>query len=249
MKFIIHKNFINKTTKIKGIISDFNNSGVMFSDGARNKIKVFDLEGDKITVKSFKRPHIINQIVYRYFRKSKAKRSYEYANILISKNIGTPAPVAYVENTSVLGLKDSYYMCEQLKYDLTYRELISNPNYPDRINILHQFTKFTWKLHEQQIYFKDHSPGNTLIVKEGSNYTFYLVDLNRMSFYDLDFESRMKNFSRLTPKKEMVKIMSEAYAKLIDKPIEEVFEKMWFYTNEFQTKFQKKQELKRKYLK
>lgn len=56
---------------------------------------------------------------------------------------------------------------------------------------------------------------------------------------------RMKNLSRLTPRKEMIAIMSDEYAKLCHKSEAEVFEKMWFYTNEFQEKFFKKKELKK----
>jgi hypothetical protein len=103
-------------------------------------------------------------------------------------------------------------------------------------------------MHEKSVYFKDHSPGNTLIVQHGQDYGFYLVDLNRMSFFDLDFESRMKNFSRLTPKKEMVNTMSNAYAKLSGEDFEKVFERMWFYTQQFQEKFHRKKRLKQKLL-
>ena len=67
-----------------------------------------------------------------------------------------------------------------------------------------------------------------------------------MNFKKLDFEDRMQNFSRLTPKKEMVKIMADEYSKLIRIPKAEVFERMWFYTNEFQEKFFRKKRLKKK---
>ena len=88
----------------------------------------------------------------------------------------------------------------------------------------------------------DHSPGNTLIKNlYNGNYAFYLVDLNRMDFHiEMSFESRMKNLSRLTPKREMVFIMSEEYAKLYSKPFDEVFEKMWGYTKGFQEKHHRK---------
>jgi len=115
---------------------------------------------------------------------------------------------------------------------------------------LRQFIRFSYNLHENGIEFLDHSPGNTLIKKdEEGNYQFFLVDLNRMNFYQkIDFDMRMKNLSRLTPKKEMIAIMSDEYAKLCHKSETEVFEKMWFYTNEFQEKFFKKKRLKKKFL-
>ncbi len=76
-----------------------------------------------------------------------------------------------------------------------------------------------------------------------------MVDLNRMNFHDvMDFDSRMKNFNRLTPKTEMLAVMSDEYAKLYDKKYDEVFAKMCFYTNDFQMKFHRKMARKKKLL-
>jgi len=229
-------------------INNFDSEGILFGDGQRNKIKLFELEGKTINIKSFKIPHLINKIAYKYFRKSKARRSFEYATTLLEKGIGTPQPIAYFENYDSVGLKDSYYVSEHLQCDLTYRELVEIPDFPDHENILRQFTQFSFYLHEKGIEFLDHSPGNTLIKKSiKGNYDFFLVDLNRMNFHDsMDFDSRMKNLSHLTPKKEMIAVMSNEYSKLYPNQSEtEIFEKMWFYTNDFQIKFHKKIKMKK----
>ena len=249
MKNIINPSFKKKKKKIIYFINNFNSEGILFGDGQRNKIKLFELEGKTINIKSFKIPHLINKIAYKYFRKSKARRSFEYATTLLEKGIGTPQPIAYFENYDVVGLKDSYYVSEHLQCDLTYRELVEIPDFPDNENILRQFTRFSFDLHEKGIEFLDHSPGNTLIKKNAEgNYDFFLVDLNRMNFHDsMDFDSRMKNLSHLSPKKEMIAVMSNEYSKLYPAQTEaEIFEKMWFYTNDFQERFAKKRRLKKK---
>ena len=236
----------------KGIlrfIKEFNSDlGTVFGNGDRNVIKLFDLDGKTINIKSFKIPNIVNKVAYKYFRKSKAKRSFEYATILLERGIGTPEPLAYFENFNSIGLRDSYYVSEHLEANLTFRELVEIPDYPDNENILRQFTKFTFDLHEKGIEFLDHSPGNTLIKKEEKDtYSFYLVDLNRMNFHEsMDFDMRMKNFSRLTPKKEMIAIMSNEYAKYYAESESTVFEKMWQFTVQFQDEFAKKRRLKKK---
>ena len=249
MKINIHANFQKHNLNLLKFITVFNTSGILFGDGQRNKIKLFELEGKTINIKSFKVPNLINKIAYKYFRKSKARRSFEYATTLLEKGIGTPQPIAYFENYDTVGLRDSYYVSEHLQCDLTYRELVEIPDFPDNENILRQFTQFSFDLHEKGIEFLDHSPGNTLIKKniEG-NYDFFLVDLNRMDFHDeMDFDSRMKNFSHLTPKKEMIAIMSNEYSKVYPAQKEEdIFEKMWFYTNNFQERFARKRLLKKK---
>ena len=245
----VNKMFFSQENELKFYVDNFEKLGILFGDGQRNKIKLFELEGKTINIKSFKIPHLINKIAYKYFRKSKARRSFEYATTLLEKGIGTPQPIAFFENYDAVGLKDSYYVSEHLQCDLTYRELVEIPDFPDHENILRQFTRFSFDLHEKGIEFLDHSPGNTLIKKtnEGS-YDFFLVDLNRMNFHDkMDFDSRMKNLSHLTPKKEMIAIMSNEYSKLYQAQSEaEIFEKMWFYTNDFQVRFAKKRLLKKK---
>ena len=249
MKFTINPFFEIASEAIVSVINNFNSTGFLFGDGQRNKIKLFELEGKTINVKSFKIPHLINKIAYKYFRKSKARRSFEYATTLLEKGIGTPQPIAYFENYDFIGLKDSYYVSEHLQCDLTYRELVEIPDFPDNDTILRQFTRFSFDLHEKGIEFLDHSPGNTLIKKNAEgNYDFYLVDLNRMNFHDnMDFDSRMKNLSHLTPKKEMIAVMSNEYSKVYPAQTEaEIFEKMWFYTNDFQERFAKKRRLKKK---
>jgi hypothetical protein len=43
----------------------------------------------------------------------------------------------------------------------------------------------------------------------------------------MDFDLRMKNLSRLTPKKEMIAIMSDEYSKYYTEPANSILEKMW----------------------
>jgi hypothetical protein len=247
MQFQINNNFLKYKNTLVEYIENFQNLGKVYIQGSRNSIKLFELEDFTINVKSFKEPNFINKVIYKYFRKSKAQRSFEYANFLLKHNIGTPKPIAYFENVSFLGLKDSYYVSEHLECDLTYRELVQT-DYPDTDTILRQFTQFTFTMHEKGIEFLDHSPGNTLIVKrtEGT-YDFYLVDLNRMKFHtQMNFETRMKNLSKITPKKEMVAVMSSEYAKLSGIDEDKVFRTMWNFTEDFQYRYYRKKRIKKR---
>jgi hypothetical protein len=228
------------------LVENFNISGSDFVIGKRNRLKTFEFQGRIINIKSFKKPHIFNAVIYRFFRPSKAKRSYEFAKILEQKSIGTPKPIAYYEKYNLLGLSDSYYICEHLNFDFMIRDLIETENFPDMENILKQFAQFSFKLHENGIDFLDHSPGNTLIKRrDQGGYDFFLIDLNRMKFHQsMDFQSRMKNLRKITPSQEMIKIISTEYAKLYNKSEAEVFENMWKYTSEFQKKSSNKKKLK-----
>ena len=236
--------------QIISCVNSFDEKGKLLYGGTRNAIKLFEIDNNLVNIKSFKIPNLINKIAYKYFRESKARRSFQYAITLLEKGIGTPQPIAYFENFGFLGLQESYYVSEHLDSQLTFRELVEIPDYTDHDSILRQFTKFSFDLHEKGIEFLDHSPGNTLIKQVSEKqYEYFLVDLNRMNFHkEMDIEMRMKNLSRLTPKKEMIEIMSDEYAKLYNKPVENIFDKMWYYTCEFQEKYQRKRRLKAKYI-
>jgi len=228
------------------IILNYDVEGENYGNQDRNSLKLFSLDEMTINIKSFKIPNVINQIAYRFFRKSKAQRSFEYANKLTSLGIGTPQPIAYYESTSPFLFKKSYYVSEHLNVDYTYRDLTNDFTIPDYEIILRAFTRFTFKLHENGVLFLDHSPGNTLIKKNGTDYDFYLVDLNRMNFGKLDFKTRIKNFSRLTIHKSMVEIMSDEYAKCSSYNFDEIFNLMWQETQAFQERFYRKKRLKKR---
>jgi hypothetical protein len=226
--------------QLEGIINDFETSGEAVTNGQRNVIKSFKIDDLKLNVKSFKQPNAINSFIYKYVRPSKAKRSFEYANTLIECGVLTPFPIAYVENSSFLGLKSSYYISEHIDYDFEFRELIHKPQFPEREEILNQFAAFTFNLHENNINFLDHSPGNTLIVKSETGYKFYLIDLNRMRFETMTFDKRMHNFRRLWLSKTMIRIISEAYATLYDKSYQDTYNLMLKHSRAFQLKINRK---------
>lgn len=248
MIFEINPAFKDSKNEILSAFLNFDNSGEKFINGERNKIKIFEISGNRVNIKSFKIPNKLNQLVYKYFRKSKARRSFEFANKLIEKGIGTPTPLGFQENYSGIGLHRSFYASLHQDYDLTYRELVEVKDFPDEVNILRQFTRFCYKMHEAGIEFKDHSPGNTLIKKQDDGtYQFFLVDLNRMNFHNsMDIGLRMKNLSRLTPKKEMVRIMADEYSKVSGNDAEKLFDLLWNDTEKFQKKYHRKQNTKKK---
>jgi len=245
MKITISQAYKKFRSKIEDFVFNFDEKGQMLVDGKRNKIKIFELHGKKVNVKSFKIPNALNKIAYRFFRKSKAERSFNYAQHLLSKEIDTPYPMAFAEETSAFSFLKSFYVSEQLSYDLTFRDIDLSRNGHEEI--LRAFTRFVFELHEKEVEFLDNSPGNTLIKLNEGNPKFYLVDLNRMHFKPLNFTERMKNFSRLSQDKKVVQIMANEYAKHIDKNETEVFDKMWYFSNMFQEKFLKKKKLKKKF--
>ena len=246
MSAIFNPKFQFLENSVNNFIQSFHSSGTLLVKGNRNTIRLFPVDTLTLNIKAFKVPHLLNQFIYKFVRPSKAKRSFDYATLLLQKGIGTPEPIAYIENFSAFGLSDSYYVSEHLNADLTFRELVEIPDFKNHEAILRAFTRFCFKMHEKGIEFLDHSPGNTLVKITPTEYEFYLVDLNRMKFHtEMNFDQRMKNLSRLTPKKEMVAVMANEYAKLYDRTEGEIFDKMWGETSAFQSKFHRKAAFKK----
>ena len=246
MHKVINSKYKSHLKTLDHFVLNYETEGEAYGNQDRNSLRLFELEGKTLNVKSFKKPNIVNKIVYKFFRKSKAQRSFEYANKLKDLSLGTPEPVGFYELSSGLLFGKSYYVSEHLDDDITYRELTTDFNIPNYEDILRAFTRFTFNLHENKINFLDHSPGNTLIKYNNGDYKFYLVDLNRMNFETMTFEKRIKNFAKLTIHKSMVEIMSDEYAKLINEEYDTVFNLMWQETQTFQESYHKKRRLKQK---
>ncbi|WP_313138639.1 lipopolysaccharide kinase InaA family protein [Myroides sp.] len=246
---IIHTQYQNLKKELTEIIEAYDEIDTYIAKGTRNSIKLVELStGQKVAIKSFKKPNLINRYVYRNIRKSKGLRSFENAERLNNLGINAPHSIAYFEYVSKGALRNSYYISESIDTDITYRDLAQNQDCPNRERVLEEFVEFSFKLHENGINFLDHSPGNTLIkVREDGSHEFYLVDINRMKFdQEMSFSHRMKNLSHLTTNIQDIEKMATHYAELIGKSSRDVFIKLWLETIKFQYRFYKKKSIKNK---
>ena len=74
----------------------FDREGEVLHTG-RNTIKAFEVEGERLAVKRFKRPNLLRAVIYTFFRRSKARRSYEHAVRLRALGVDSPEAVAWSE--------------------------------------------------------------------------------------------------------------------------------------------------------
>jgi len=208
-KYSINSNFNHLKSTLVSIPYLFNSSTKSIHK-ARNELKIINIQNISCVVKSFKVPNIINQIAYSFFRDSKAKKSYEY-----SLKIGdfAPKPIGYIEFYRFGLLQNSYFISEEFQYDFTIREPLLDKDFPHRDEIFKAFAKFTLKLHDNNIFHHDYSPGNILIKEENNEYIFKIVDINRMTFHPLSEDERAKNFSQLWASDEILKTIATEYTK------------------------------------
>lgn len=190
----------------------FGSKGTVIHKG-RNELREFDLDGVKVVVKSFHIPHLFNRFVYRFFRASKAKRSYLYAQMLKKAGIGTPIPVGYYSTGSWLFLGRSFYISVKSACPYTYR-ILENHTFERQEQILRAIASATAALHENGFLHKDYSPGNILFGEnEDGDIDVEIVDLNRIRLRKIDMNTGCKNFERLSGTHDMYKIMADEYAR------------------------------------
>lgn len=180
---------------------------------ARNELKIIDLEGMKTVVKSFKVPHFLNRIIYTFFRKSKAYKSYHNALHLQALGISTPQPIALIEFFKSGLLADSYFISEYFEYDFTIRTPLLEP-LEDREAIFTAFAAYTYDLHQKGVWHLDYSPGNILIKRSENGYQFSIVDINRMEFREITPLEGCENFNKLWAFDDELAIMGREYARL-----------------------------------
>ncbi|HEY4154356.1 MAG TPA: lipopolysaccharide kinase InaA family protein, partial [Puia sp.] len=242
----INLEYADQEAALRNLITNFPTSGEDFFKGDRNVLKTFRLDNGKVVnVKSFRRPNIVNRIVYKYFRQPKASRSFHHSRKLLERGILVPKPVAFFENFDSYSIADSYFISEQIYPDVHFRKLLLNPEDPRYEEVVRHFAGLAHYMHENGIEFKDFSPGNVLIMERGGRYDFYLVDLNRMDFHEkMSLEKRLKNFERLPPDERLMRIISDEYARIAGKPFELIYKGIAGFVRSFRKKFELRRKIK-----
>lgn len=206
----------------------FRNEKKLIHQG-RNTVKLMEAGALKLVVKSFRPPHIINKIAYTYLRRSKAERSYRYSLEILQRGFHAPTPVAYIEEFRGGFLNGSYYVSEYCDYERSFKEFRHYRPFEGKEDILVAFAEFVARLQEAGIYHKDLSNGNILFKKNDGKIEFCLVDVNRMSFGNIDKTQGYKNFKRLWIRDKALTIIAERYALSKGFDVEESIRKILRY--------------------
>ena len=187
----------------------FQNQNILNDD--RNIIKVMKLGEVETVVKSFKTPNLFQAIIYKFFRKSKAKRSFENSKLLKSRGVNVPEPLGYIEVFDRYRLRQCYFISSKLNFDFTL-DVATNKKIDGYKDILSDFIHFTYDLHKKNIMHLDYGVGNICIKKTRNGYDFYLIDLNRLKEGIVSPKKGIKNLARISNDPEIVKIFADAYA-------------------------------------
>lgn len=215
---------------VRNLPSIFENEGIVIHQG-RNVLKVFVRDKYHLVVKSFKKPHFINKIIYALIRGSKAMRSYENAFKIQLRGFNTPKPIACIEQYKGCLLSGSYYVSE---FDPALKGIVPYM-YGEKqdIELLKALAQFIARLHEQDMMHLDLSPGNILYKKIDSGFDFSLVDINRFKFTFVSKDQVYKNLSRLCRSRSVSTYIAEQYAISRNWDVAESIHKINLYSDTF----------------
>ena len=233
---VIHPDRLGLRPFVEGVKQQTVGEGrIIYQSYHRNTIAVFNYEGTELNVKRYKIPILLNQIVYSLWRKSKARRAYEYAVRLTEQGVETASPVAYIESFRAGLLKTSYLITDQCPYTRNMYEFGQGTE-EGREDILRAFGRFTARMHQAGAYHADYSPGNILFDKVQGEWRFCVVDINRMQFGRVSFDKGCRNFERLWGTQAMFSLMAEGYAEAMQYDFTACNERILHFRKVFWTK-------------
>lgn len=211
MKIVLNPAYESLEAWVKSVPYIFAEQGEVIYD-ARNQIRIMHgPDGGELCVKRFHTPRFLNRYIYRYIRDSKAKRSFENGLYLLAHGVGTPEPIAYLEEYSWGGLGYSYLITRVSPLKRLHREftLAYTPQLEETIRPL---ARFTAHMHDEGILHLDFSPGNILWDRVDGEYRFEVIDINRVVLGPVSMKAGCRSLRRLCARRAFFDIFAEEYA-------------------------------------
>ncbi len=180
---------------------------------SRNRVVRFTLDGHTMMVKRFKRVNIIQQIVYSFFRRTKAERAFLFAKEFQRRGIDTPQPVAYMEERRLGLFTTGYFVSLETPGTETSLLLREVQDYPKELAdaVAAQIAL----MHSQGVLHGDPNLSNFLCSEEDGKYHFCMIDINRSRFTDgwPTDKQCLQNMVRITHRRDLYEYLIRSYAR------------------------------------
>ena len=182
---------------------------------SRNRVVRFVIDGQALMVKRFKRVNIIQQVVYTFFRKTKAERAFLFAEEFLRRGIDTPPPVAYMEERCYGLFSIGYFVSLEVAGTETSQLLREVQDYPQAL--AEAVAQQIVTMHNKGILHGDLNLSNLLVTtKSDGSFHFIMIDTNRSHFRDSvpSDEECLNNLIRLTHRRDLYEDLVRCYALL-----------------------------------
>ena len=180
----------------------------------RNIVEDVTVENTHVVVKIFKKPTEFNRVVYTFLRPSKAKRAYNFSHRLLDAGIDVPEPIAYVEKKKGLFFHTGVFISLYTDYEsVAYFNGLDINSEEVKLFIM-AFSKFCADFHSKGFIHKDFNIDNILFKNSGGNYSFRLIDLNRMEFNNRAIYKCAKDLACLNFRGDVLTAIIKEYCQI-----------------------------------
>jgi len=210
MKVIVHPNYKYLEDFIVKIPEMFDKEGDEVYSG-RNIVKKFNQNGTNFYVKRYKKPLLIQRIIYTFFRPTKTSRAYDFAAEFRKRGIDTPHEVAYIEIFKNKLFNIGYFISLECTYHSMKEEISNNSEFNKAL--IDSMVDFLIDVHNKGIFHGDTNLSNIYFNKENGKYKFAFIDINRSKFYDMNKKLRIENLTRLTHNLTLYTYIVRRYAQ------------------------------------
>ena len=162
-------------------------------------------DGTPVVVKKFKRPTLVNCVVYTYFRLPKTQRAYNNALYLTQHGFDTALPIGYVEIFKN-GFYHTGYFAQTFLPHETLRQAVARleNDEAEMSRLGSDFLDFLISMHEKDILMGDNNIDNFITHKDRGHYHFALIDVNRLYYgKKLSLKKIVFSFKQLNMPEEM----------------------------------------------
>jgi tRNA A-37 threonylcarbamoyl transferase component Bud32 len=195
-KFVVNPAYGQYSDFVGRLPRCFDTEGELVYEG-RNIVKLFNVNGQTLVVKQYKRPLFHQRIDYTFIRKSKARRAYDYALRFLECGIDTPDAVACVEEYKY-GLFRTGFFVSAYCGDPDLRVLREKPEDA----LIEAFAAFVVRMHEKGIMHGDLNLSNVLYREDANGimgYHFTMIDINRSKFISVPSQRQcLRNMVRIS---------------------------------------------------
>ncbi len=217
--FYSHEFVVALTDLQRRLMSD--QSSLIASGRNRSMRLNLTVSGDQIymLVKSFGQQSFLKDWLDLRFRKSKAQRSFEAAEMLTSNAVATPVPIAFVESRKGSRLVESYYLSQFLQDSVNLQQALltllheggTGSEFMDLLGVvakecrrMHDAGFMHYDLGNQNILLREHKRRNWIMAG--------IIDLNRGRILDqLSLAQRARDLSRLNIPSNLMLMFLDLY--------------------------------------
>jgi hypothetical protein len=182
MKSVIHPDYAPLSNELAELIQGHYTPEKTFCN-KRNTVELVNVAGKPMVMKRYKKANLLTGIIYTLFRKSKARRAYEHALLLLNAGIATPKPIAYAEKRCCGIFHYGYFISEYCTLPSVESEFYApEADRQEHQKMAEALSRYTLELHQKGFIPLDYNTTNILFEKVNGEYRFTLIDINRMKF-------------------------------------------------------------------